>query len=238
MVPYTVPGIGNVLHAFLPIEDRLRMDCVSKEIRAFHREHVYPHAKSLNAELVMDDAQNREAGLSYIQKISKYAETILCVPNKYELTLPSLRGIPKVKHLEYAVTMFVDVTTYDITPRTSDQWTAVEDLIHSLAEDDDHPMRDIVIVPGNIVYLRTSPEGDELEAYTLEDQAEATHCAYYRRFGYDPIYIPMCMYRKEFWFHLPKYLAATIAQEQHGKKITYWEDGSAGSIGRLLLDFH
>ena len=237
MVPYTVPGIGNILHTFLPIEDRLRMDCVSKEIRAFHRQEVYPHLKSLDAELVMDEAETRAAGISYITKISKYAERIVCVPNNHNLKLPSLRSMPNARSIQYAVAMVVDVTLYDVTYRTSEQWTSVEDLIQDLSETD-HPLRDISIVPGNIHYVRTSVEGEETEAYILEDQNEATHCAYYRRFTYDPIYIPMCMYIKDFRLHIPRYLAATVAQEQHGEKITYWDDGSAGSMGRLMLDFH
>lgn len=236
---YTTPGIGNLIHSMLPIEDRLRMDCVSKEIRTFHRQEVYPHLKSLDAELVMDEADCRQSGVSYVTKVSMYAESIRVVPNNHDLKLPGIHTMPRVKSLEYAVTMFVDVTMYDVMYRTSEQWASVEGVFVDLAEDDRHPLQTVRIVPGNIRFARTNPEtGEETEAYVLEDQNEATHCAYYRRFGYGTIYIPMCMYRKAFCFHLPEYLVAEVAREQHGKKITYWDRGDAGSIGRLLLDFH
>ena len=194
--------------------------------------------KTLDAERVMDEAGTYMSGISYVTKVAKYAEDIACVPNKHNLKLPELRTMPKVKRITFAITMVVDVTLYDITYRTSVLWTSVEELINDLVEGD-YPLEDITIVPGNIEYVRMLPDtGEETEVYVLEDRNEATHSAYYRRFGYDTIYIPWCMYRKKFHLHLPKYLAATVVQEGHGKSITYWDDGPASSMGRLLLDFH
>lgn len=231
--------MGDLINSFLSVDDELRLDSVSKPIRKFHRDHVYPRITKVDTDYVMSGSETRTGGLRAIRKYSRYATEILCYPNAYDLRLSALRAMPSVKKITYAIPMVIDVTHYDIMHYTEHMWGSVESILNDLVAEDDHPLEDLVIVTGNIWYVRTDPEtGEELESYEVADREEATHCTYYRKFGFNTIYVPYSLYRTKLRAYLPRYVVPFVSQEQHEKKFTYWSEEYKPSLGRLLLDFH
>jgi hypothetical protein len=147
--------------------------------------------------------------------------------------------MPGVKKITYAIPMVVDVTHYEIMHYTEHMWGAIETMLGDLVSNPQHPLEDLVVVPGNIWYVRTDPEtGEELESYSVNDREECTHCTYYRKFGFNPIYVPYSLYRTKLRMYLPRYIVPFVSQEQHANKFTYWDEEYKPSLGRLLLDFH
>jgi hypothetical protein len=236
---YTLPGVGNLIHSFLSVDDDLRTDCVSKPIREFHRKHVYSRITKVDTDQVMSESETNTGGVHAVRKFSRYATEIVCYPNSYDLKLPPLRAMPGVKKITYAIPMVVDVTHYEIMHYTDHMWGSVETMLSDVVSNPQHPLEDLVIVTGNMWYVRTDPEtGEELESYEVTDREEYTHCTYYRKFGFNPIYIPYSLYRTKLRMYLPRYVVPFVSQEQHANKFTYWSEEYKPSLGRLLLDFH
>lgn len=232
---YCIPGLGNILHSFLRTDDELRLDSTCRTVREFHRSDVYPTFKHLDMEEVDYHSDTMVACRKYATKLSRYAEQITYLRNASMLKIPRLHSMPRVREIRYAIPLVVDISNRSIHHYTWQLWEGVEALLHELSLDIDHPMESIQIVPGNLLFVRTSfNTGEVVSEKWMEDAHESTHLLYYRRLHGRSVWIPNNLWVR---LRMPDILASPLSGDAY-EYIEFWSWQGPDTLGAMMLDFN
>lgn len=176
---YTVPDIGNNIHSFLTFTDESNLDKVNKEVYTFNREYVYPMCKTVD----LDTFHSQPNFLNYLKKITYYIEHLTCKHNSSRTGIPTIRYMPSLKEITYAVPLVIDSTQRRIHPATHRLWGLVNNFLQSLYTHKNF-VKKVNIVPGCVILVRCDPITDEfLEEHIINDTTEGSHLELYRWYG-------------------------------------------------------
>lgn len=227
---YLIPNVGAAIHGYLSTEDEARMDSTSNEIRAYHREWVYPMHRTIDIDKLYDGAPTFVAS-KYLTKMSRYVEHIHCRRNECGVKLPRITCLPKLKTLTFAVPTILDTTLRRLHPNTHMLWSSVDTFLASVLRRHRY-LEKIHIIPGVVILARTDViSGDYLEEHILEDTTEGSHLQIFRRFQM-PVHIIMPYHAREIDIKFPFQLAS-LASKNLG--YTDWSVHETG-IASVLLD--
>jgi hypothetical protein len=229
---YGIPFVGARLHSFLTSEDDAGVDCASKTVYDIHRSDIYPQRPTLDLDTL------GPSPLPYLKKVSPFVRTIISETNPGRIVLPTVRMLPSLETLTYAVPLLLDTTLRRIHPSALVLWSKLNAFLQSLYTTE-HRVQSVRILPGPIILMRTDLEtGDVLEEHVLDDFTEGSHLAVYRKYGM-PVVLTASRPRTPFFgetlqeLHLPTDLMSYGMQKcvQH----TSWSVQSTG-IASVLLD--
>jgi hypothetical protein len=221
---YHIPLVGHTIHKFLDLQDDACLDSTNKDIRDFHRKYVYPMIRKLD----LDTLQDYSTHVSYLKKISPFLEEITCQRNSGQTALPSVRCLPNLKHVTYAVPIVLDTTLQRIDTSTHRLWAHVNGFLRSLALVENN-VETVNIIPGVVKLVRVDIEEDEvLEEHILEDTTEGSHFQLYRRYGM-PVMLNFRL-TKDIPVKIPGYLTSVSVE-----KFINWNTEHTG-ITSLILD--
>lgn len=181
---YSIQGLGFTINKFLTICDDARLDMTSKEIRTIHRESVYPLYSYYDVDELYDNLGSDIAVKGYLKKISPYAKTITMRKNEAMVKIASIRTMPNLEEMTFAVPLILDATLSMIHPNTQRVWADLGMLIQSLQEFP-NKLRFLHIVPGivRIVRVNVNDFDEYLENQVLYDTTEGSHLHIMRVFG-------------------------------------------------------
>lgn len=233
---YLIPLVGNLIHSFLPPKDDADISAVSEEYTDFHDEYVYPMRRELDLDGLGEDP------LPYLAKVSPYTESITCARNPACIALPSVRLLPKLRTLTYAVPLVLDTSLRRIHPATHQYWANVNNFLQSLFTVDNH-VESVRILPGPVHLVRTNPGSDDyVEEHILDDTTEGSHLQLYRKYGM-PVVLQALRSRTMFFgdslreIHIPKRLVSLAMQNWCADVpgCTEWDAQTTG-IASVVLD--
>lgn len=221
---YQIPLVGYTIHKFLDLQDEACLDSTNKDIRDFHRKYVYPTVRKIDLDTIQDYTNH----VAYIKKISPFLEEIICRKNSGQTALPSVRCLPNLKHVTYAVPIVLDTTLQRIDRATHHIWAHVNGFLRSLSIVE-NKVETVNIVPGVINLIRVDIEDDEiLEEHTLEDTTEGSHLRLYRQYGM-PVVLNFRL-PKDIPVKIPGYITSVSVE-----KFIDWNTQDTG-IASLILD--
>lgn len=181
---YSISGVGVSINKFLTIREDTQLDMTSKEIRTIHRDSVYPFYTHYNVDELYDELGSGTAVKGYLKKVSLFAKTIHMGKNEGMVKIASIRTLPNLEEMTFAVPMIVDATLRMIHPHTHRIWAELAMLVQSLQEFP-NKLRRLYIVPGIVRAVRVNiNDFDEyLEEEVLCDMTEGSHLHTMRRMG-------------------------------------------------------
>jgi hypothetical protein len=233
---YCQPLIGYTIDSYLGVEDEIRFDATSKEVRAFKREWVYPTCRNMDIDLLTEECENLEWAKAYLRKMNPYLESVYCGQNIYDFQLPTIRSMPNLRSITFAVPLIMDVTLGCIHPNTYRIWASVDRCMQSIANTP-NKIEHVNIVPGVMKLVHSDPiSGDYIDEKVVQDCTEGTHLRYYRRFGL-PIML-MFSIPKDNHFHVKSFRCPSwvIALAMREKMLnTNWNTQEEG-VGSMFLD--
>jgi hypothetical protein len=240
LTTYCSAGVGNLIYNFLTVEDEQRLDSTCKTVREFHRKDLYPVTHSYvyvdGVFDLMENPHNEKARCSYMRKIAGFIQEIASDLNDGCMRLPGLTRLTQVREIHFAIPIMINTWTSSIHRCTYAAWESIENILRQKNEMEDHPLRSVHVVPGNIYLVKEDIDGNILTTRCIEDHSETTHLEYYRWFGdnFPGIYIPtsLCinMYMPSLWIW-------PNDSNEYGTELKYWSwDGSKDSVGMLMLE--
>jgi hypothetical protein len=186
---YEIPGVGYTINRFLNIRDDTKLDTTNNVIRKIHRESVYPLYTHYNVDGLYENIGSEKGVKEYLRKVSPYAKTIRMKRNEPSVKIASIRTLPNLEEMTFAVPMILDTTLAMIHPHTTRIWAELAMFVQSLQE---YPnkLRSLHIVPGiiRIVRVNMNDFDEYLEDEILEDKTEGSHLAIMHRFGFPVLF--------------------------------------------------
>ncbi len=186
---YQIPGLGHNINRFLTVKDDTRLDTTNKVIRKIHRDSVYPLYTHYDVDELYESIESEKGVKEYLRKVSSYAKTIQIRKNKASVKIASIRTLPNLEEMTFAVPMILDTSLAMIHPHTSRIWAELAMFVQSLQE---YPnkLKKLHIVPGiiRIVQVNMNDFDEYLQDEILEDNKEGSHLAIMRRFGFPVLF--------------------------------------------------
>jgi hypothetical protein len=238
LTTYCSAGVGHAIYDFLTIEDDLRLDSVCKTIREFHRKDVYPvalaHVCVDDITNLMDDVDNNKARCKFMNKISEYIREISSEFNDECASLPNLTRLTNVRKITFAIPIIIDVKRHDIHISTHRAWKSIETILHQKNDMEEHPLKSVRVIPGNIYLADVDAAGRILTSHCIADNNESTHQEYYRWFYFHAIHVPTSLCID---MYLPTFTIFPNSRDEYGLELKCWSwNGPKNSIGMMMLE--
>lgn len=238
LTAYGIPGISHLIYSFLTVDDDLRLDQVSKDVREINRVDVYPTYTRMDLDELAHYSSSQQAYQSHVDKTLPYTEVITSRFNCYQLLMPSLKKMPRIREIHFAMPLVVNISDYSLGEEMETLWNSVEQLFIDLAGARDHPLTTVAIVPGGIRFMRSSVLGEVTSRIFVQNVDESTHLAYYRRllFG-KTIYIPWVVVSQQLNnVYLPDILTWPSLPPTPSMK--WWSWDGPDTLAKMMLDFN
>ena len=184
---YCIQGLGNTISNFLDISDEQFLDSVCKDVRSFNREYVYPTYPVLNATEIASISPSKYHTQSYIRKLAPFTKQLFLYHTDHYAHLPEIEDMPLLEELVFAIPLHMDVTNGQLHPLTQVRWTELQEFLESLFRVE-NKVKSILVVPGPMYLHRCTPgTWNVVSSQRLDDETEASHVRFYRRFHMPPV---------------------------------------------------